>query len=184
MNKLTFSRTEKDFLNFSRIAAGPYRRRGIIYIIVAVGIGIALALAVIDVVRTAGYFPADKFTQTLLTTLIYFLMFYLLLRFFNAFGKQSWLAENGNFLSEKTFQMTAKGLSEESDYQRSFTDWRGVIGIQETPDYVLFYIDRMQAYLLPKSAFKNPEDIPAFLEKAHGYWQKAGGGTQAAEGKK
>tara|TARA_R110002124_G_scaffold44001_2_gene134856 strand:+ start:2158 stop:2739 length:582 start_codon:yes stop_codon:yes gene_type:complete len=178
MSKLTFSRTEKDFLNFSRIAAGPYRRRGIIYIIVAVGIGIAAALAVIDMVRVAGYFPSDRFTQTVLTTLIYFLIFYLLLRFFNAFGKQSWLAADGNFLSEKTFQMTAKGLSEESDYQKSFTDWRGVISIQETPDYILFYIDRMQAYLLPKSAFKKPEDIPGFLEKAHGYWQKAGGGLK------
>jgi len=183
MSKVTFSRTEKDFLNFSRIAAEPYRRRGVIYLIAAVAIGIVFSLALIDMMRVAGYFPTDKFMQTAFTVGVYFVIFYLLLRFFNAFGKQSWLAEEGNFLSQKTFQITAKGISEESDYQRSFTAWRGVIDIQETPDYLLFYIDRMQAYLLPKVALGSLEESASFLKKARGYWQKAGGGAKAEKEK-
>jgi len=184
MSKITFSRTEKDFLNLSRIAAGPYRRRGIIYLIGSVGIGIALSLALIDMLRVAGYFPTDKFTQTAFTVGTYFIIFYLMLRFFNAVGKQSWLAPDGNFLSQKTFQMTRKGLTEESDYQKSFTDWCGVTDIQETPEYILFYIDRMQAYLLPKAAFKTSEDAAVFLEKAQGYWRKARDGMKAKKEKK
>lgn len=183
MSKLTFLRTEKDFLNFSRIAAGQYRRRGIIYIIAAVGIGIVLSLALIDILRAAGYFPTDKLMQTAVTVGIYFLSFYLPLRFFHICGRQSWLDEGGNFLSPKTFKMTAKGLSEESEHHKSVTDWRGVTDIQETKDYLLFYIDRMQAYLVPKTAFETPEDVAAFLEKARGYWQKSGGGVKTEKEK-
>jgi hypothetical protein len=184
MSKLTFSRTEKDFLNFSRIAARQYRRRGIIYIIAAVGIGIVLSLALIDILRAAGYFPADKLMQTAVAVGIYFFSFYLPLRFFHICGKQSWLDESGNFLSPKTFKMTAKGVAEESDHHKSVTDWRGVTDIQETKDYLLFYIDRMQAYLVPKAAFETPEDATAFLDSARGYWKKAGGGAVMKKGKK
>lgn len=178
MSKLAFSRTEKDFMNLSCIVTGHYRRRGILYIIAAVGIGIVLSLAAVDMLRTAGFFPQEKYMQMAVTIGIYFLGFYLPLRCFRLCGRQSWLDKNGNFLSPKIFQITAKGLSEESDHHKSFTDWHGITDIQETKDYLLFYIDRMQAYLVPKTAFEKPEDAAAFLDKARGYWQKAGGGQE------
>lgn len=175
MSKVTFSRTEKDFRHLGRITAAQCWRRGIVYMIVAAGIGIVLSLLLVEAARAVGYFPADEFMQTIVAVGIYFLSFYLLLRLFHGCGRGAWLAEGGNFLSSKTFQVTAKGLTEESEHHTSFTDWRGVTDIQETKEYLLFYIDRMQAYLVPKTAFKKPEDAAEFLKKAQSYRKKAGG---------
>lgn len=176
MSKLTFSLTEKDLQRYRYIINRRQFGYILIYVVPAVGIALILHSALVDILQTAKLEPANIYLRMALHIGMLGILYLLLLRFFQLFDKR-WLDPRGHSLAPRIFRIDTKGITTELNYHKSFTDWRGVIEIQETKNYLLFYIDRMQAYQVPTAVFEKPEDATAFLEKARGYWQKAGGGA-------
>lgn len=72
--------------------------------------------------------------------------------------------EYGEILSEKVFFLSEDGLKEVSTNNESFTKWSGFKAIEENKKYIFLFVDKIAAYIIPKRAFKDSEEVTQFLE--------------------
>ena len=56
------------------------------------------------------------------------------------------------------------GLSESTAVGESRTTWAGVDRVEQSPDYIFIYTTPSAAYVIPRRAFKDPQQAEAFLQ--------------------
>lgn len=74
-----------------------------------------------------------------------------------------------DLLGEHTMVIDAEGVSETSAVGESKIAWSGVERIEDDGNSVYFYIGPVQAYVIPKRAFRTREDEQAFVQLAQAY---------------
>jgi len=193
MKELQFSLTKKDFQQHLNIVNIKHFTGALVILFLGIPVTLTATFllfnAFIDILQTAGYYPANanRYVQIVFNLIIITIIIMPIYRCLASplIKKLPLLDPQGYVLSPQKLSIDAKGLYRESDYHKVFSDWRGIIEIQETKNYILFYTDRAHGYgyLVPKTAFETPEDAAAFLEQARGYWHKAGGGAKNEKGK-
>ncbi|TVQ83497.1 MAG: YcxB family protein [Micavibrio sp.] len=171
MKELQFSLTEHDHRNFTYILLSRYQKGGTVQLIASTGIGIALSTVLINLLKTSEYYTVNTHIQTALTLVIFWIIYFLAQYFFKTFGKKPQLDPQGVLLAQHKLKIDTRGIAFETNYNKSFTRWQGILDIQETDDYVLFYTDRTIAHQLPKTVFEKPEHTREFLEKVRHYWK-------------
>ena len=77
------------------------------------------------------------------------------------------------FLATKTFSICPEGLREEDANSTTSAKWSAIRKLQETRDYILFYMTRNQAFIVPKRALGDKGKAKAFWELAQKYWNDA-----------
>lgn len=70
--------------------------------------------------------------------------------------------ENESIFVEVTVTVTDTELQLKDKFTTTITLWTAIIKKIETPTYYYLFINGMQAYLIPKRAFKNNEEKSAF----------------------
>lgn len=75
-----------------------------------------------------------------------------------------------------TYRLDGAGLhSSEGEERRSFYSWRTLERLENTRDYLLFYIDRNVVISLPKRAFPSPAAAEECYGFARRHWEQARG---------
>lgn len=173
--QVTSQLTEQDYGVYARAVGKSYRGRTYkqvaACIVMAVLAGI-LAVSLKNVLFSLIGKPGDVWDS-----IVYFLLFlfiYLsLLRILARIFARGRFSPDGLFLAATQFTLLPDGFTTQTRYTQGRVDWRGVQRLAETKDLLLFYIDTMQAYLIPKRCFFTPEAATAFYQQAQTYWQAA-----------
>lgn len=66
------------------------------------------------------------------------------------------------------------GVIESTVVNQSRTAWPGVDRVEQSPDYIFIYIAPVTAYVIPKRAFRDPQEAEAFFRLARGFREAAG----------
>jgi YcxB-like protein len=79
-----------------------------------------------------------------------------------------------DFLRPKRIHIDERGVRETSEVSDRFTAWAGISRMDKTRHYLLFYIDRMTAFVIPVRDFASPAAASAFYERAQALRKAAG----------
>ncbi len=172
-SEISFTRDEADLLKFSQVAQKPFMRGRLGFVVAAVVLALLVAEAVLPLLRGTVLWQMGSAIQTLVVLIVYLAAFLLLFKTFQRFGKQSWIDENGNFVTPKTLSVTKDGIRETSDHLEATAAWPGVLDIRREGGYTMAFIDKMQAFVIPDSAFESEDDAEAFYRQMLEYWKAA-----------
>ena len=78
-------------------------------------------------------------------------------------------SENKGLIGEHTMVIDPEGVTERSVVGESKTTWSGIEKIVHDDKYIYLYIGSLQAHVIPKRAFQNPDDAETFLQLAQAY---------------
>jgi hypothetical protein len=142
----------RQFLRRYRAAAGSFGRSG--YGWIAMGAFIALALAIAFGVIGLGGVAAG-----LLTMLVWLIC------------RQRWTLEravgdgNSPIYGRKRCRADETGISIESEYVRNEFGWPAICEIEDSPQYLSFYVDASRGQVIPKKSFASQEQLRQFREE-------------------
>jgi hypothetical protein len=119
------------------------------------------ALGVVSLIAAPIVIGQDLISGVLLAVLAISFLVQPLLSFF--IRSRSLMKKNPIFRNETVFTVEKEGVLI-NQYQSSQTlKWDQLVKVSETKRMVLLYVDKMQAFLIPKSSFASLEDQVAFL---------------------
>ena len=88
--------------------------------------------------------------------------------------------QGGVLLGSHTFSLTPEGFEDRGTFSYSLTKWPAVRAIEETPEHLFVFIDKMAAHIVPKRCFPQPEDYDAFLQELREHIPSSSGVTETA----
>lgn len=71
--------------------------------------------------------------------------------------------KNDGLIGEHQWIMSEEGLADKTSNGESKVNWSGIKSLQEDKDYFYLYNSAISAYVLPKRATKNVEDVRKYL---------------------
>lgn len=163
------TKTREDYIAYSAVAARRGKSTITILCLLLFFISVIIAYSVADLFSD----KLEPHTLTLVFVSIFVVLYIILQRIFKDKIYGCFIADGQNFLEPKRVEINQDGISETSDKSYYFTNWRGVSHTQETKNFLLFYIDKMQAYIIPRHSFTCYEDFKNFYIKAVEYWKNA-----------
>lgn len=166
--------TEDDYTHFQGIVCKSISQKSTLLSITTAMICFAIIGVLYTFLETLPFF--NSFTTTTLVLFCggsYIVIYIELYKYIHKYSKIELLAENGNFLSPKNTIIDEKGITETTKHSTGFTSWHGILKIENHKNIILFYIDNLQAYIIPKRIFENEEEENAFLKQAEEFWQNA-----------
>lgn len=83
----------------------------------------------------------------------------------------NFLADTGYFLQPRKFTINKVGIVDKSDSHCFNTKWKGVLKIESTDDYILYFIDKAQVYLVPKRSFELADEAQKFFDTSIKFWK-------------
>lgn len=175
------TRTREDYFAFSKQACktGTNFRNIRIYYYVAIVVTVVVFINAVEMATRYKLLPVWLMQMKYL-----FLAFCILgmsaavtliCRLLTPMAKREYLNENQNFLRPKRISFDETGIRETSDVGDAFSTWQGVDRIEKSKDFLLVFIDRLQAYCIPLRNFSTPQKADAFYESMLAYWRKAHG---------
>ena len=69
----------------------------------------------------------------------------------------------GSLLGPRRTTLDDGGIREKSTHSEHYTDWLGVLSVEETDRYIFVMIDRFAGYIIPKRAFADVTHLQEFL---------------------
>lgn len=175
------TRTREDYWAFSKQAckSAPNLRNIRIYYLVAVVVMVILFINGIEAATHYKLLPLwlvkGKYFFLAFCIFCMFVLMSLISRLFMPMAKQEYLNDNQNFLRPKRISIDEKGMREDSDVSEMFFAWQGVDRIEKSKDFILVYVDRLQAFCIPLRNFATPQLADHYYEAMLGYWNKANG---------
>jgi len=175
------TRTRDDYFKFSRQVARELRNVRLYYY-VALAVLVIVYLNAVELAFRKRLLPDVLmnpewwYIDAALSVAVIICLQLLLQKWFMPMLRREYLNENQNFLRPKQMAIDASGIRETSEVSNSLTLWKGVDRVQKTKDYILVYIDKMQAYCIPLRSFATPEQAERFYEGALAYWKAAHSG--------
>jgi len=123
---------------------------------VAVGIPFGLILVILD--RTSTF---EFHAPTALVCAAIFVGFWFFFR--RRFSRALPPAAEGALLGPRRTTVDEAGIREKSAHSESYTDWQGVLSVEETEQHIFVMIDRFAGYSIPKRAFADATHLQEFL---------------------
>lgn len=150
--------TTEDYFAFQKYALiSRYKRTGLIVVFIVVVLFITLL----------NYNQPFNILKIIFESLLFIFMWvmlmlviYYLLRLISKIT-----SETGNImLGEQVYHFNESGLKKVSKENVSETKWSGVLSIEENKKFVLIFVGKTTAYIIPKRTFDNKEKIISFVE--------------------
>lgn len=166
--------TEREYFSYVAEIARPHRVRRFLQCAAVFALAAVCGLtayAIIQIlIKTNTLSPSFYFPGFL----IFFLPLYRIsLRFFRVHLMRGHFNDKGSFLRRMQFSVLPDALIIDNDVSHTQMRWRGVLKIVNSKELILFYVDNMQAHIIPKRCFATPEAAEAFYQQALAYWQAA-----------
>lgn len=174
--------TEPDYHKYSRIIMSPFKWRGWANYGIAVVFSAAITMATMNILTRVAWMPHNKWLILGILIAVYLVVVQLLLRRLMDCLRVSYNDSKGSFLAPSVLNVTPDGLQAESKHIKSTVAWPGVLRIQENSEYIIFYVDLIQAYLVPKRCFADAEQAREFLQQAQEFWRAAHPESLASHG--
>lgn len=133
-------------------------------------LGLFAARALVRFLIQNSYLPNDV---TLFAILTYLVIIYFCQWVVSRLFKLPIFDVGGRFCVARHVTISPEGFSEETENFKGTTQWRGMTQILDRRDYILFYVDKLQAYLVPKRFFTGNALAENFLSLATAYWRTA-----------
>jgi len=74
------------------------------------------------------------------------------------------IARSESALGKKTYFLIEEGFKEKSEYSETLTKWEGIKKIEETPEFIYVFLDKLVAYIIPKRHLSNETEIRQLIE--------------------
>lgn len=174
IKRVTVQTSEKDFRESTRILSAPICNSQSYILMISIAISVITLGFISDYINESEVL--DDFVKSwscLIIPVIFLIQFICTFYFLMRYANIQYLDEKGSFLRPHKISIDAKGIDSESKYSRGFIDWRAVIEITDNNEFLLIYLDKMVALVIPKRCFKSPEDAADFLIQARTYWNAA-----------
>lgn len=172
-SEVSFSRTEDDMRKFCAIVTKSFGFGQYLYLFAAIILAAIIAIAAMEAVKTIVPWSLSQIMDLACWAAIYLLALHFLCRFFQRFSHQSMVSEDGGFTAPRTTVIDKDGITESSANHKSWSAWNGILDIKREKGYIILFVDKMAAYLVPESAFLSPESADDFYHKALEFWRKA-----------
>lgn len=167
--------TEQDFPKYSKIVLKPFRLRMWSKCAVLIGCSTAFMISAVNILRHISFVPHNRWVYAALVIMAYFVAYTVFSRALGDWAGNSYHDKRGSFLAPCKLIMTKDCLTTETTHGHNRLSWPGVLKIEDTGDYFLFYIDKINAYIVPKRSFTTADAAQKFIQNAHVYWQAANG---------
>ena len=171
--EIEINRNLDDFLEFSHTASKIADPASTFNIIISAAIAIIILPYVYD---TLG----DLFELSPLETpyfapiiILYFVLLFFIMLAITAKNKKRWLHPKGYFLTPSTMTISPDGVKQISGDTYSESKWGAIIEFRETKGLLLFFIDNLYAYIIPKHCFSSKEAADKFFKTAQQFWAEA-----------
>lgn len=79
-------------------------------------------------------------------------------------------------LCEHTIGISPEWFSEKTDVNETKVAWATIKSLEEDPEYLYVFVERLTAHAIPKRVFSSPHEVEAFLRTARRYWEAAKSG--------
>jgi hypothetical protein len=123
---------------------------------VALGVPVGIILVFLD--RTSTF---EFHAPTALVCAAIFVGFWSFFR--RRFSRALPPAAEGALLGPRRTTVDEGGIREKSAHSESYTDWQGVLSVEETEQHIFVMIDRFAGYSIPKRAFADVKHLQEFL---------------------
>ena len=173
--QVTSQLTEQDFSIYTREVRKNYKSRTYTHIVAIIAMAGIAGLLAASLKRIIFVYIGNlgNVWDIVVYILLFFLIYLSLLRILARQLVRGQFSPEGHFLAATQFTLSPVGFTTQTRYTQGKVDWRGVQRLDETKDFLLFDIDLMQAYIIPKRCFPSPEAAMAFYQQAQSYWQAA-----------
>ena len=114
----------------------------------AVAAGMPIGLVVVILTKISTF---EFHTPTALVCVALFPGFWLFFRW--RFSRALPPVAEGSLLGPRRTTLDDGGIRETSAHSEHYTDWQGVLSVEETAQHVFVMIDRFAGYVIPKRAF-------------------------------
>ena len=108
-----------------------------------------------------------------ISVIIYGIFYCIFHQFLTKYNKIELVDPNGSTLKPNQIILNDAGIFQKSKIHSSHMTWEGVLKIENNKTMFLFYIDNLQAYIIPKRIFDTDEEATIFLQQAEEFWQAA-----------
>lgn len=171
------TRTRDDYVRFSRLATKSMQVQQIYALIVLV-VTVLFFITAIDMLTRKGCILKSWYGSPYFWLLFFIQLYAVLLIVLKLFGRRmrsEYVSDNQHFLREKEIRIDEAGIRETSDVSDSWYGWKGVDRLQKTGEYILLFIDKMQAFVIPIRNFPSSEQADRFYDQALAFWKAATG---------
>lgn len=165
--------TKEDHAQYSKLACKTIRRQ--LYGLQIVAIIVILTVLWQSTVLINEFFPIEEMKKnseivSIVTPFIFIVVIFILAhkisRYLKKFSNFSMLSQDGEMLLPKVITLDELGITQQSKYTKCFSKWEGVISIENDKKMIIFYIDKISAYVVPKHNFATEEESEAFYSNA------------------
>ncbi len=158
--------TTEDYLAFQKYALiSRYKRSGLIVVFIVVVLFVTLL----------NYNQPFNILKIIFESLLFIFMWvmlmlvlYFLLRLISKITSET----KSIMLGEQVYHFDESGLKKVSEKNVSETKWSGVLSIEENKKYILIFVGKTTAYIIPKRTFDNKEKMASFVESIKTLKQK------------
>jgi hypothetical protein len=182
--EVTFELTEDDLVafhraqrtaRFRRAREAGRRKKGPSWVVFGVAFGVALVVVFTDMTWTV-----LTYLGLVLLGVVLVFVWALTVNVPKKLVKQ-FLNDGRNFrqLQRRTVTTTTEGIRQVTrDYSTTAT-WAGIDWIESTPSHVFFFLNTIQALIVPRAAFASEEEFKVFVEEVR-RWHEAATLQEAA----
>lgn len=103
-----------------------------------------------------------NYARAFFTTLIWYIFLWVVQIAFNAVYAYS--KKSKSVLTNHIIEVTEEHFYEETEFNKSFFYWPGVLKAVSRPGFVAVYVTPSMAHIIPNRAFKSKEERLAFLQ--------------------
>jgi hypothetical protein len=122
------------------------------------------ALIAVVAVFLSGAVDFVLHVPTVLVVLVLFALFWLIIA--RMYRRAATPLDQGSLVGRRRIVLDDDGVKQVAALHEGRTNWRGVLGVHETPAHVFLMTDRLAGYIVPRRAFADPAQYTAFVDFA------------------
>jgi len=162
MIEVEFVATAGDLRSFQQFAVTKVRgftsRASLGFSWRPIALGIPIGIVLVILAKTSTF---ELHVPTALVCAAIFVSFWLFFRW--RFSRALPPVAEGSCLGPRRTTLDDGGIREKSAHSEHYTDWQGVLSVEETDQHIFVMIDRFAGYIIPKRAFADVTHSQEFL---------------------
>ena len=176
MDKITVNVTPKeiDYTYLNALAVVPFNIRVWAPFLISGPIAGITSTVIVEYLNTLPFYKdLPEIVLSLDDIFFIFSIFFLTYSFLRRYYPIKYTHPQGDFLRPKEYSIDENGIQATNAFYTGFTSWEGILKIEENKNIILFYVDLISAYPIPKDAFATTIEADAFVRKAKDFHQAA-----------
>ncbi|PAB61076.1 YcxB family protein [Anaeromicrobium sediminis] len=152
--KITYDTTKEDYWNFNKyVKYNNFRTKMTIIL--------AIILVPITIYISLGAITNSKIYSLVCAVISFGIIYYIMV---HGTRKRAFkfAEDEGGILGKHTIEVSEEGITEKTYYCSRFHIWNSVKNIEMTEEYIFIFLSEIQAYPIPKRAFKTENEAVKF----------------------